>query len=96
MNETVKILAIFIAGFLLGILFFGGLWWTTKKGLQTKSPTFWFFGSLIIRLGIITTAFYYISLNHWERALICLVGFIVARGIIMYGTRLPQNNQNLK
>ncbi len=92
MNETFTTLMALIAGILLGIFFFGGLWWTTKKGLHSKSPALWFMGSLLIRMGITIPAFYFISRNHWESALICLVGFIVARGIIMRFTQVPGTN----
>jgi F1F0 ATPase subunit 2 len=47
----------------------------------------WFFSSLILRLGITLFVIYYISRNHWERILICLLGFIIARIIIVRFTR---------
>jgi F1F0 ATPase subunit 2 len=94
MNELAVILLIFLAGFLLGLFFFGVLWWTTKRGLRSKSPALWFLGSLFIRMSIIITVFYLISRNHWERALICLIGFIIARMIVMRYTQTPDLNQN--
>ena len=94
MNEIWIIIGVIFTGFLLGLFFYGGLWWTTKKGVHSKSPALWFLGSLIIRLGIAITAFYFISSDHWERILLCLLGFIVARIIIMRVTKQPQSNQN--
>lgn len=94
MNEIGMAILTLIAGFLLGGFFFGGLWWTTKRGIVSKSPALWFFASLFIRMGIAITVFYFISRDHWERALICLVGFIVARFIIMRFTQVPGINQN--
>jgi len=94
MNELAVILLIILAGFLLGLFFFGVLWWTTKRGLLSKSPALWFLGSLFIRMSIIITAFYFISRNHWERALICLIGFIIARMIIMRYTQTTDKNRN--
>ncbi len=94
MNEFGLILLTLISGLLLGIFFFGGLWWTTKRGLLSKSPALWFLGSLLIRMGITVVAFYFISRDHWERALICLLGFIVARFIIMRFTAIVEINQN--
>ena len=93
MNETMTIIGVLIIGLLLGIFFFGGLWWTTQKGIQSKSPALWFLGSLIIRMAITITAFYYISRDHWDRALICLIGFIIARGIIMRSTKVKEINE---
>ena len=94
MSEAIIIPVILIVGILLGIFFFGGLWWTTKRGLVSKYPALWFLGSLLIRIGITVTMFYFISRDHWERALFCLVGFIIARSIIMRFTQVPDITQN--
>lgn len=94
MSEAIIIPVILIVGILLGIFFFGGLWWTTKRGLVSKYPALWFLGSLLIRIGITVTIFYFISRDHWERALFCLLGFIIARSIIMRFTQVPDITQN--
>lgn len=70
-------------GVLLGIFFFGGLWWTIKKGVTFASPAIFFIASMIIRTGIVLGGFYFVSCGHWERFLGCLVGFIIARIIVM-------------
>lgn len=85
-DYTVWILVL-LAGILLGVFFFGGLWWTTKRGIVSKSPVIWFFGSLIIRLSITLATIYFISHNHWERMLICLAGFIIARTLLIKVTK---------
>jgi hypothetical protein len=43
MNETVILVLAGSAGLLLGAIFFGGLWWTVRKGLSSKRPAlcFW-------------------------------------------------------
>ena len=87
MNNMLILVLIFVAGLLLGAFFFGGLWWTTKKAIVSKYPMLWFFSSLIVRLGITLFVIYYISRNHWERILICLLGFIIARIIIVRFTK---------
>ena len=94
MIEIKMILLTLVTGFLLGGFFFGGLWWTTKRALPSKSPALWFLASLFIRMGVTITVFYFISKDHWERALICLVGFIVARMIVMRLTDVPEIKQN--
>ncbi len=94
MNEIEMILLMLVTGFLLGGFFFGGLWWTTKRALLSKSPALWFLTSLFIRLGVTIAAFYFISHAHWERALICLAGFVIARMIIMKFTEVPEIKHN--
>jgi F1F0 ATPase subunit 2 len=34
---------------LLGTIFFGGLWWTIRKGISSKQPAALFFFSLLLR-----------------------------------------------
>ena len=96
MNETGIIILTFISGCLLGLFFFGGLWWTTQKGLLSKIPALWFLTSLFVRLGITITSFYFISREHWERALICLLGFIISRTMIMQITRIKDKSKPLE
>jgi len=79
MTDMINLTGAFGAGIFLGALFFGGLWWTTRKGLVADSPVLWFLGSLILRNGITVTGFYFVTHGDWHRALACLCGFFVAR-----------------
>ena len=83
MNEILFMIFAFIEGLLLGTLFFGGLWLTVMKAVTSKVPAIWFSVSLFIRLGITLTGFYYISIGSWQRLLVCVIGFIVARIIVI-------------
>ena len=87
MNETLALVLASVAGVLLGALFFGGLWWTVQKGLSSKRSALWFFGSLLLRMSIALAGFYFVSGGHWKRLLACLLGFIMARLIIIRITR---------
>jgi F1F0 ATPase subunit 2 len=79
MNETLTLTFALVAGALLGILFFGGLWWTIRLGLSSTQPSLWFFGSMVLRTGIVLSGFYYILGNSWIRLLAGLLGFVIAR-----------------
>ena len=50
-----------LAGRLLGAIFFGGLWWTVRKGVSSNAPALWFFGSLLLRMSIVLAGFYFVS-----------------------------------
>ena len=50
-----------VAGVLLGAIFFGGLWWTVRKGVSSKRPALWFFGSLLLRTSIVLAGFLFCS-----------------------------------
>jgi F1F0 ATPase subunit 2 len=94
MNEIFNLFSALVAGFLLGAIFFGGLWWTVQKGLSSKRPELWFLGSLLLRTATAVAGFYFISGSHWERLLMCLLGFFVMRRIVITLTRLPEEDTN--
>jgi F1F0 ATPase subunit 2 len=96
MNEIINLFLTLGAGFLLGTFFFVGLWWTTKKGIVSKSPALWFIVSLLVRLTVTMLGFYFVCRNHWERMLVCLLGFIIARTIITKFTQISEAEQNVE
>jgi len=82
MNEIMSLLPALLGGIVLGVLFFGGLWLTIRKGIHSKRPTLLFMGSLVTRLAIVVLGFYYVGANSWLRILVCLAGFLIARALI--------------
>jgi len=89
MNETPILMLILagMAGGLLGTLFFGGLWYTVRKGVSCRLPALWFAGSLLLRMGGVLVGFYLVSQGHWDRLLLCLIGFVMARVVVTRLTR---------
>jgi F1F0 ATPase subunit 2 len=82
MNESLSLVLALSAGLALGALFFGGLWWTVRRGIASQRPALWFLASLLTRMGVVLTGFYYTGREDWQRWLVCLVGFILARSIV--------------
>ena len=64
------------------VFFFGGLFWTVKKGLQSQRPALWFLVSFIIRMGGVFLGFYLISEKGAFVILVSFVGFILMRNIL--------------
>ena len=95
MNETLILVLALATGVLLGAIFFGGLWWTVQKGVSSKRPALWFFGSLLLRTSIALAGFYFIARGHWERLLVCLLGFVMARHVVMRLTRALEERSYL-
>ncbi len=89
MTEWLELLGVFVAGILSGVLFFGGLWYTVRKGVRLKNPFFLFAGSFIVRTAVTMAIFYYVSGGSWQRVLICTAGFMAARFAVMTVTRKP-------
>ena len=95
MNETLNLALALVTGVLLGAIFFGGLWWTVRKSISSKQPAFLFLGSLLLRTSIVLAGFCFIAHGHWERLLISLLGFVVARPIVMGFTRAAGKSTHL-
>lgn len=87
MNETISMILAFVAGITLGALFFGVLWLTVKKTVTAKVPWLWVLGSFFFRVTITLTGFYFVGGGDWQRLLICLGGFIIARFLVIHFTR---------
>ena len=90
MNDTLNLVLAWGTGIALGVLFFGGLWWTVRKGVSSQRSAFWFIGSLLLRTSIALAGFYLIARGHWERLLLCLLGFVIARLIVIRLTRAAE------
>ena len=87
MTELPLLSGTFLAGAMLGALFFLGLWWTVRKGLASNRPALWFFGSTLLRTGFVIVGFFYVSAGDWRRLFICLLGFFIARVLVTRFTR---------
>ena len=87
MIETSYMILAFIGGMLLGTLFFGGLWFTVKKAVASKIPALWVLSSFLFRVSITLVGFYFIGLGDWKKLVVCLVGFIVARFVVIHYTK---------
>ena len=66
---------------------------TMKKLITSKMAGLLFSGSFLIRAGIVMIGFYYSSLGHWQRLLICVLGFVVARFFVLHFTKQPGEKQ---
>lgn len=94
MDENLSLALALVAGIMLGTIFFGGLWWTVRKGVSSKRPALWFLVSFLLRMSIAMSGFYFIGREHWERLLACLLGFIIARLVVTRLTRASVEKQN--
>jgi F1F0 ATPase subunit 2 len=87
MTEGFHLVLALAAGVLLGVLFFGGLWWTVRHVLTRERAALWFMGSLLLRTGITVAGFYLVADGHWQRLALCVLGFIAARLAVQWLTR---------
>jgi F1F0 ATPase subunit 2 len=75
------------AGIVLGALFFGGLWWTVRRGLTAANPALWFGLSGLLRMALTVSGFYYVARAGWPSVLACLCGLLIARVAVTRLTR---------
>jgi F1F0 ATPase subunit 2 len=88
--EALALVLAGLAGVILGTLYFGGLWWTVCNGLSSPRPALWFAGSLVLRMSVVLAGLYLVSAGRWQRLLVCLAGFVVARLMVTNLTRPPR------
>lgn len=72
-----------LAGVLIGVAFFAGLWWSVRRGLASSSPGLWMLGSLLVRLTLALAGFYWVGGGDWQRLLACLAGFLLGRWAVV-------------
>jgi len=92
-NDLLSMMLSFVAGLILGAIFFGGLWWTIRKGLRSPRPAMLFLSSAVLRMSIVVAGFYFVSNGQWQRLLACMAGFIIARLAVTWLTRGKQKEE---
>lgn len=96
MNEWMLLALASAAGLLIGAFFFGGLWWTVRRALLSPRPALWILGSLLLRTGVSLGGFYLVGAGRWERLMLCLLGFVIARFIVTRLIRPSVENQSCR
>jgi F1F0 ATPase subunit 2 len=94
MNDTVILILVGAAGVVLGAFFFGGLWWTVRRGVVSSQPALWFLGSALLRTAITLAGFYFVAGGQWQRLVSCLVGFLAARIVVTLLSRPPAHSSD--
>lgn len=72
---------ILLAGFGLGLFFYGGLWFTVRSLGTAHHPALLVVVSFWLRTAAVIVGFYYAMDGEWQRAAVCLAGFVAARFI---------------
>ena len=91
-SEMTAMILAFPAGVLLGMVFFGGLWWTIRRGLSSPHPARWFLAGFLVRMTFLLAALYYLSGGAWARLIILLAGILLGRSIVIRQTKSTGKN----
>ncbi|REJ65763.1 MAG: ATP synthase subunit I [Planctomycetota bacterium] len=70
-------------GIALGVIYFGGLWLTVRGVPTMRQPAFWFLVSFVLRMSVVLSGFYMVIGGRWERLVACMVGFLLARTLLI-------------
>ena len=69
----------FLAGIVLGFIYFGGLWLTVNRLQQFRNPGLVFAASFVVRTAVVITGIYFITAGQWQRIAAIMLGFIIMR-----------------
>jgi F1F0 ATPase subunit 2 len=86
---TFELLLAGAAGGVLGVLFYGGLWWTVRRAFHSQRTALWVGCSLLLRMAGAAAGFVVVSAGDWRRLLACLLGFWAARWLVLRLTARP-------
>lgn len=71
-----------LAGVLLGLFYFGGLWLTVRKIPSSGNPGILILGSFVVRLLVTLCGMYLVMDGKWELLVACLAGFLLMRIVL--------------
>ncbi|MGD8783354.1 MAG: ATP synthase subunit I [Thioalkalispiraceae bacterium] len=97
MNEWFDFVIMFIAGSLIGLVFYLGLWLTVRKLQQVRHPALLMLASLLLRFAFALAGFYLIAhYGGWQQLLVAVVGFTLIRIILSSRLRPKQNTREVE
>ena len=83
MNDVLVLLTSLVAGTILGLFYFQGLWQTVVRLPDFRRPAWSVTWSFVARVGIVMTGFFFIMQGHLERLAVAMAGFLLARQILV-------------
>jgi len=93
-DEILILCLMLVSGFVLGVLYFLGLWLTLKDLPSTKRWGLKVFVSFIIRVSLLAAAFFYLMGQDWERMVALIMGFWFARMVMIRRLRVNSPNKS--
>lgn len=88
--SELSVLIAFLGGLAIGVFFFGGLWITIHRSRNMRRPGTVLFASSVVRVVLSLSALYVVAWGRWERLLIAVVGFMLARLVVLRSFGYPE------
>lgn len=68
-----------LIGFVAGLAYYVGLWWTIRKVVTARQPKMLLTASFLVRVTLLMLVFILVMQDDWLRLVFCLMGFVLAR-----------------
>lgn len=83
------------AGYLLGGVYFLGLWWTSRRIGMTRAPSLLFMTSFAVRMAMLLTGLWLATRGRLLETAAAVLGLLVARGLVVNYVRrgLPDSEE---
>lgn len=79
----------FLIGISLGLVFFGGLYWTVQKLSDVKHPSLLMSASLLFRMAVLLAVLYYVSKGGYQGVLFAMAGMLLVRIVMTFRVKRP-------
>ena len=83
MTPLPLLLLVLASGFLLGLAFFASLWFTVRRLPRSANPIPLLLLSGVLRLAGTLVAMGLLAAGDWQRLLVALLGFVLARILLV-------------
>lgn len=90
--SPLELILAFAGGFAIGLLYFLGLWLTLRFMQFARRPVMFILSSFIVRTAIAAGLFVWIGNGKLPRFGLALVGFVLARVIVIVFCAPPRNS----
>lgn len=80
----------FLIGMGLGIVFFGGLYWTVQKLADAKHPSLLMSASLLVRMAVLLGVLFYVSKGGYKGILLTMAGMLLVRVVMTFSIKKPR------
>lgn len=87
MIEPVPLLFSLVIGFIAGLFFFGALYWTVRRIPHVQRPGLLLVVSFVVRTAAVLGIFYLVMDSSWQRLVAAVLGFILARSVLVHKVR---------
>jgi len=71
-----------VGGAVLGVFFYGGLWWSVQRTFNVRHPGLLILASFLLRTAVTLVGFYLLMNGRLDRLAVSLIGFLLVRIVL--------------